>query len=195
MDEMINSGENVVEEPQKSSKGSNALTIILIVLCVMLAVVAYLNTYVFFLVEVSGESMMPTLQSGDVVTVNRKLQAKEGDIVIIEGKKNGSYIIKRVIATGGDVVKIKDGKVFVNGEEINEPYIIKENGTAPTGKKSEWTLEEGQIFFLGDNRINSKDSRDDQYGPCTKEQIVGVVESWSLSTIGINKFFYSLGRK
>ena len=198
MDETINNGENLEEKEKKDpkpSKGSTVLTIILIIMCVILAVTAYLNTFVFFLVEVSGDSMLPTLHTGDVVTVNRNQTASVGDIVIIEGEKKDAYIIKRVIATSGDTVSIEGGAVLVNGKEIDEPYLEKENCTAPMGKKSKWTLKEGEIFFLGDNRINSKDSRDDAYGPCTEEQIVGVVEDWSLKTISVNKFFYELGRK
>lgn len=181
-------------QPDKKSKSGIFFTILLIALSLLLIVVVYLNTYVFFLVEVSGESMMPTLNSGDVVTVNRKLTPKRGDIVIIEGEKQNAYLIKRVIAVGGQTVTLENGEVKIDGEIIDEPYVIERGATNATGSLSEWTLKDDEIFYMGDNRPNSKDSRDDEYGACTSAQIVGVVEGWSFSTLGINKFIYNFGR-
>lgn len=179
---------------KKISVGNIITTILLIVLAVIMLVIAYLNTYVFFLVEVSGESMLPTLNSGDVVFVNKKLVAKREAIIIIDGEKSNSYLIKRVIATGGDTVEIKDGYVFINGEKLEEEYVIKDGVTNKMGEKSKWMLTEDEIFYLGDNRINSRDSRDDEYGTCKVEQIVGVVEEWSIEKQKLNRFLYSLGR-
>ena len=179
---------------KKINIGNIITTILLIVLAVIMLVIAYLNTCVFFLVEVSGESMLPTLNSGDVVFVNKKLVAEREAIIIIDGEKSNSYLIKRVIATGGDTVEIKDGYVFINGEKLEEEYVIKDGVTNKMGEKSKWALTEDEIFYLGDNRINSRDSRDDEYGTCKVEQIVGVVEEWSIEKQKLNRFLYSLGR-
>jgi signal peptidase I len=187
------SNEEALAKEVKQEKSGTFLTVLLIVLSVLLLIVAYLNTQVFFLVQVEGESMLPTLKSGEVVVVNKKATLQSGDIVIIEGEKVNAYLIKRVIATEGQTVKIEGGKVFVDGVAIDEPYVIEENSTTVNGGVNMWELGENQVFFLGDNRPCSKDSRDNEYGPCFEEQVVGVVTNWSLKTMKLNGFVYKVG--
>ena len=76
--------------------------------------------------------------------------------------------IKRVIAVGGDVVEGKEGKVFVNGDEVVEPYLPDETTTSDFGPVE---IPEGMVFVMGDNRANSDDSRG--FGPVDEEKIVG----------------------
>ncbi len=193
---MINNfepNENLMGASEKRSRSDIIFFIVLAVMTVIVLVIAYLNAFVFMLVQVDGESMLPTFNTGDVVIVNRKSEISKGDIVIIEGEKQGAYIIKRVIAVGGESVELKNGYVYVDDKMINEPYVIKQGATAPLdGGKTEWQVLDGEVFFLGDNRLNSKDSRSDEYGTCQREQIVGVVEEWSTKMIGFNKFLYGL---
>ena len=160
----------------------------------LFSVILYLNVNVFFLVKVDGDSMNPTLESGNVVTVNRKLIPEYGDIVIIEGEKKTAYLIKMVIAKEGDTVEIIDGDVYLNGKVLEEDYVKKQSSTFATGKYTKWTLDEDELFYLGDNRMYSKDSRDDEYGACKISQVVGVVEDWSFNVLGLNEFVYNLGR-
>lgn len=186
--------EEVAESPKKK-KNETFLTVLLIVLSILLILIAYLNTQVFFLVKIEGESMLPTLNPKEVVVANRKVEPKVGEIVIIDGEKAGEYIIKRVIAVGGQTVNIEDGRVFVDGKLIEEPYIIEQNSTTVGSGKKEWTLGENEIFFMGDNRPCSKDSRAPEYDTCKRAQIVGVVEEWSLKTLKMNELVYKLGEK
>jgi signal peptidase I len=87
--------------------------------------------------------------------------------------------IKRVIAVGGDRVEIKNGYVFINGERKDEPYIDNKPITFLRDKDSlDITLKEDEIFYLGDNRTVSEDAR--MHGPCKVDDVVGVVENWSL---------------
>jgi len=117
---------------------------------------------------VYGMSMFPTLENGDQLIIEKispKLGGvKHGDIVTIyihgmldEGK---DYLIKRVIATEGDRVKIEDGKVFVNGTALDEGYI-RGDYTYEERLTSELTIPKGKIFVMGDNRLRggSNDSR------------------------------------
>ena len=111
-------------------------------------------------IKVESSSMEPTLFSNDYVVVNRlayKLgEPHRGDIIVFKFPPDPTQIpyIKRVIGLPGDQVQIKSGKVFVNGVLLNEPYLkVTTNGSG------EWTVPEGHLFVMGDNRNNSSDSR------------------------------------
>ncbi len=155
----------------------------------LIYVIFVLNTYVFFVAQVSGVSMVPTLQNGDKLITNRYKQPKVDDIITLRHQNsNGEYEIwiKRVIAVGGDRVQIKEGFVYVNGVKKNEPYIdnqpitfIKDGlGNASPYETYDYTLKDDEIFYLGDNRKLSFDARAN--GPCKVYDVVGVVENWSL---------------
>jgi signal peptidase I len=92
-------------------------------------------------------------------------------------------LIKRVIGLPGDVVSFQDGKVFVNGEPLNEPYLAPGMRTDPKGKDS-ITVPPGQVLVLGDNRTNSTDGR--VFGTIDQKLIVGraFVIVWPFSRAG-----------
>lgn len=164
---------------------------------------AFLITILFFnatyqRVYVVGSSMEDTLYGapdsnpanpgGDFVYVF-EANPQRGDIVVIN--KEGRLLIKRVIAVGGDTVKIEWGKVYLNGKVLEEPYVSKDNNNAILNNFSEITVENGKLFLLGDNRNNSNDSR--YFGCLPIESIIGVVADWSLTCKGVvtavNSFF------
>lgn len=171
-------------------------------------VIAFLITYillfsfVFIRVEVTGRSMMPTLNSGDVLVAHKNFTVEHGDIVILKDvKNNGDWLIKRAIGLEGDVVEIQNGKVYLNGDLLEEPYVFNENSTfAPSCSDDTsttlqiYTLGENEIFYLGDNRKDSLDSR--YYGVCTEDNVVGVVSEYFVSikgtTTAVGKFFMSI---
>jgi signal peptidase I len=129
---------------------------------------------------IPSPSMEPTLDVGDRVLVNKLSynfhDVHRGDVVVFERPpgastgENGEIkdLIKRVIAIGGDTIESKDGEVYVNGERIDEDYL--EPGT-PTENLPLETIPEGHVFVMGDNRINSEDSR--VFGPIDEDVIVG----------------------
>jgi signal peptidase I len=113
---------------------------------------------VFARVKVLNVSMQPTLYEGDVVLVNKLAykigKMKTGDVVIFHNPADLSEdYIKRLIGKPGDMVVVRDGNVFVNGEELQEPYIAAEPYYA-----GEWTVPDDSVFVLGDNRNQSSDS-------------------------------------
>lgn len=142
---------------------------------------------------IPSESMEPTLHVGDRVLVNklsyRFNDIHRGDLIVFErpaeastgGSDGVDDLIKRVIATEGDRIDSRDGRVLVNGQPIEEPYL--EDGT-PTHKLSAQTIPEDHVFVMGDNRLESQDSR--EFGPISEDRVVGraFVRVLPLSRIG-----------
>ena len=121
---------------------------------------------------ISGNSMQPTMDSGNVVFVNKLTDTyRRFDIVII--KTPDSRIVKRVIGLPGDTVQIKDGYVYINGDQLDD--VVSEKTEFAGTAFQPLTLGEGEYFVLGDNREESKDSRYEDIGVIKQEQIVGRV--------------------
>ena len=127
---------------------------------IALIVVALVYSVLFRVVNVSGDSMTNTLQSGEKLVLSGIiLQPNYGDIVVIQ-RENDTPLIKRVIGLPGDTIFINDsnGIVYRNGEALDEPYV--RGGFTPSkGLNTEYVMPEDGIFALGDNRDNSLDSR------------------------------------
>lgn len=122
-------------------------------------------------VRVDGTSMLPTLENGEFVLVNKMSyrigEVDRGDIIVFHFPLNPEEeLIKRVIGLPGDHVQVRDGQVYVNGQLLNEPYIAQAPSYA-----DEWTILDGQFFVLGDNRNNSNDSKD--WGLLPADNLVG----------------------
>ena len=156
------------------------------ILLVMFAAVM-LVWFVGFRITVVGESMSPTLESGEEILVNRFqykiFSPKKNDLIVFlpNGNEKSHYYIKRVIAVPGDKVQIKDGLVYVNGEPFEEKVAVSNIENALLAE-NEITVGEDEYFVLGDNRNNSEDSRYASIGNVKKEHIVGkawfVVSPW-----------------
>lgn len=123
-----------------------------------------------------GASMEPVLSDGDNLLVDRRAttKIKRNDIIVftyLYEKK--TYYIKRVIGLPGETVQITDkGDIFINGEELKDPYGT-EKITDPGLAEYPIKLGEGEYFVLGDNRNHSEDSRYSDVGTVKAEQIVG----------------------
>jgi len=154
--------------------------------------------------------MLNTLEDKDRVILNKITLAfnepEPGDIVVIEieppyfnvltflndnalAKRllptlTGADYIKRVIAIEGDVVDIIEGYVYVNGEKVDEPYIKEDGITRQMITAMPYTVEEGKLFVMGDNRGASRDSR--TIGTIDEEQIIGIAgyRIWPINKLG-----------
>lgn len=135
-------------------------------------------TFVFRFVGVIGPSMQPTLYENDWLAVTSTLKTpKAGDIVIItQPNAYNEPIVKRVVATEGQTVDIKDGHVYLDGELLVEKYISPDVVTTREDLDNyPLTVPEGQVFVLGDNRPHSSDSRSSAIGLIDIDYIIGKV--------------------
>nr|WP_314277510.1 signal peptidase I [uncultured Peptostreptococcus sp.] len=167
---------------------------------IMAAVLAILIVQVIRPTRVDGLSMYPTLENSDYLIINRVSRytgVSRGDIVvfdsymplnsvvdqkkstskkildfILQDDSNTKDLVKRVIAVGGDHISIKNGVVKVNGKEINEDYISKDNYTEGD---IDTVVPKGKLFCMGDNRRNSLDSRYSEVGFVPESRLVGNV--------------------
>ncbi len=124
-------------------------------------------------VRVTGTSMEPTLSGNEIVLCSKLRQAKRGDIIALYYNKK--VLLKRVIAVTGDSVDIdENGRVKLNGQILDEPYI----SVAALGEcdiEFPYTVKENRWFVMGDNRVSSVDSRYSAFGCVPDENILGVV--------------------
>lgn len=148
--------------------------------------------------QVQQFSMQNTIQDRQFVLVDRLTPHFDpyhrGDIVVFTPPANAESpdqkpFIKRVIGVAGDTVAIHDGKVFVNGIELDEPYVYQLDGvpqpTLPDSDVASWTIGPGELFVMGDHRARSSDSR--VFGPIEVTSVIGRawLRYWPLEDIGI----------
>ena len=156
-------------------------TNILIVVAAMAILVAMLFLPVL---RIYGQSMNSTLQSGELVVSVKNAHFKTGDVIAFY--YNNNILVKRVIANSGEWVDIDlQGNVYVNGVQIEEPYLDRKSFGEPD-IDFPYQVPDERIFVLGDNRAVSVDSRNYAVGCVTSEQIVGkiVFRVWPLNRIG-----------
>lgn len=142
---------------------------------VVLTLVALFHFF-FAIIRVDGPSMNNTLHDGQITLLSRRSSVKRSDIVVLKERLTdggeSKNIIKRVIGMPGDRVTASGGKIYINNEELAEPYLSEEN--IKDFKQVNWDIRvpEDHYFVLGDNRDVSKDSR--AVGSFEKSSVVGV---------------------
>jgi signal peptidase I len=147
-----------------------------ILVALVLAIVLYL--FIMTPHEVVGHSMHPTYQNGEFLMANkisyRFTEPQRGDVVIFQYSDTQDFI-KRIIGIGGDQIMIKDGKIYINGQILDESSYLDSsvitNGASYLHEGQTITIPLTQYFVCGDNRQNSSDSR--EFGPIEESQIKG----------------------
>ena len=156
--------------------------IVSIVVAVALAM--FIRTFIVELYVVDGPSMRPTLESEERLVVNKFIYRfrvpKKGEVLVFQYPRDPSRdFIKRVIATPGDTIEIREGRVLVNDQLLTEDYILEKTRS----EFPKMTVPEGRIFVMGDNRNNSEDSRFADVGFVPYDLIKGkaVLVFWPIS--------------
>jgi signal peptidase I len=157
-----------------------------------------IQTFVAQPYQIRQQSMETTLEPDQYVLVDKLTPRfdtyKHGDIVVFSPpdswtRDDDTPYIKRVIGIGGDTVAIHDGKVFVNGTELVEPYVFQEDGkpqeTEDLYFQEEWVVPEGELFLMGDHRKSSADSR--EFGTVPVAKVIGRawLRYWPIDTFEV----------
>lgn len=154
-------------------------------LLVVAAVAVLLATLFLPVLQVSGDSMNPTLQDRDIIVLVKTDHMKTGDLCGFYWQNK--LLLKRIIGLPGDIITLdEDGAVTVNGEVLDEPYV-DELALGECDIKFPYQVPENRYFVLGDHRATSIDSRSSVIGCVEKSQIVGKVflRVWPLSSFSL----------
>ena len=213
MEKPLSDGE--LYQSRFGEKESKATTIFWSVLLAIFLLIFCFRLYIsnhFIGVEVSGPSMNKTLYNGEELLmrkIDEEYKAKRGDVIVVNVKhykfppKDGEsteFLIKRLIAIEGDRVRCTDGVLeicYVGTDEfvtLDEPYAYYSNAK-DYDFVEEYIVGEGEVFFLGDNRNNSQDSRYKEgksYLKCLYKatDIYGVVPKWAIDNQKVLKWFF-----
>lgn len=170
--------EVLVAEPEAESFSWRAILEIVQALALAVIISVFLNLFVVQVTEVRQRSMEPTLFQADRVLVSkvdyRIGPPQAGDIVVFNPTSDTTIpFVKRVVAVAGDMVELRDGQLYVNGEPA--PHPEAKGATTPQSPQVAYPyrVPEGQFFALGDNRTASSDSR--SFGAQPYDRIIGKV--------------------
>lgn len=154
-------------------------------LLILAGAIFFIKSNILTVATVCGNSMYPSMQDGDLLIVARNYSTLSlGDVILIQvpsAKLGEKYIVKRIIATGGDTVSIDYDKneVRINDKVLYEPYVNLQEPDPMLpidgNHQIEYQVPEGQVFVLGDNRNFSLDSRQALLGFVDTSNIVGTV--------------------
>ena len=155
------------------------------VLVVVAAVAVLVATLFLPILQISGDSMSPTLEHDEIVVLLKTKDFERGDLIGFYYQ--GKILLKRVIALPEDEVVIDaEGNVYVNGEVLDEPYV-SEKGLGDCDLEFPYKVPGTSYFVLGDRRSNSVDSRNSVIGAISRDDIIGKVflKVWPLSDFGL----------
>lgn len=159
------------EKPKSSRKGFGRFLVDILETVLISALLFVVINALTARIRVDGFSMEPSLHTGEFILVNKlayRLDSPQrGDIIVFNFPGDpGQEYIKRVIGLPGDQVVVANRKVTVNGQTLDEPYILQ-----PPKYRGAWEVPAGQYFVLGDNRNNSSDSHN--WGGVPEQNIIG----------------------
>ena len=154
------------------------------VLLVVAAVAVLITTLFLPILQISGDSMSPTLEHDEIVVLLKTKKFERGDLIGFYYQ--GKILLKRVIAVPEDEVAIDaDGNVYVNGELLEEPYVT-DKVLGDCDLEFPYKVPGTSYFVLGDRRSNSVDSRNSVVGAISRDDIIGKVfiRVWPLPEFG-----------
>lgn len=159
----------------KGLRRAKIATVVMLAVATMMIAIVAVRFLAFELLNVNGHSMSPTVRHGDRVLVNKLAYHNKGpdrgDIIAfnVEG---GRIFIKRVVGLPGDLMEVRNGILYRNGEKIiNEPYVKFHPKRRRRRSYRPHTIQSGRLFVMGDNRAASVDSKD--FGPIPDRTVIG----------------------
>ncbi len=179
---------SVSEENTKQTKKReyrNTIKHVVEVLVVAAAISVLLATLFFPILKVSGVSMEPTLENGQIIVLEKSGKFETGDLIGFYYQNK--ILLKRVIGQAGDYINIDaSGNVYVNDVKLDEPYL-NETALGDCDIELPYQVPDGKIFVMGDNRSKSVDSRSKLVGCVSEEQVVGrvMLRIWPLNQFGL----------
>ena len=187
----------------------SATDVVLIVVIILMIASMLIKTFWLSPVQVSGDSMNDTIYNGEWLLVEKNKKPTYGDVIIVKTgtKTDGGdiFYIKRVIGLSGDTIYTLNGEVYrikngeTEAEKLYEPYALyrptRENqkkGTYDSNGKDipKYVVGEDEVYFLGDNRCNSTDSR--IIGTRNITDVYGVVSDWAIKNNSLYNWYYNL---
>ena len=179
--------EQELEREHYKSRYVSVMQSTIFTLITVAAVAVLIATLWMPVLQIYGSSMNPNLKSGDVVVCFKSDTLNRGDIISFYF--NNKILVKRVIGTPGDTIEIdEEGNVTVNGTKLREEYVQNKalgecNITMP------YTVPQGRVFVIGDNRSESVDSRNNTIGSIEIEQVIGklFLRVWPFAEFGMVK--------
>lgn len=142
----------------------------------IILLVVLLRTFIITPVRVDGKSMNPTLENGQILLLEKiNSNYKRFDIVVINYEENGQTekLIKRIIGLPGEHISYRNNTLYVNNKKVEEPFFHFETPDFDIATLGSYNIPEDSYFVVGDNRINSNDSR--YLGFMKKDQIIGKI--------------------
>lgn len=160
----------------------NILNIILKKSIILFSIIIILANYIC-IVKVEGKSMFPTVKQDDILIVLKTKNIERLDLVAFN--QNNEILLKRVVATEDELVDVYNQQIYINSKRLNEPYLIY-NDFSKAEVEFPHKVKDGCYFVLGDNRMNSLDSRSNIIGDIENSKILGKVifRIWPLKEIG-----------
>jgi len=159
---------------------------ILKIVIVALLIVVPIRYFLFQPFIVKGQSMEPNFENGDYLIIDeisfRFGEPQRGEVIVFRYPYNPSQrYIKRIIGLPGELIEIKDGKILINNQVLDETEYLSAGLSTPGN--SRLLLAENEYFVLGDNRTSSSDSR--QWGPLKRTNIIGRVylRAWPVQAL------------
>ena len=153
---------------------------------VIVAAIAVLTATLWLpVLQIYGNSMTPTLQDGEIIFTVKTSKFEPGDVIAFY--YNNKILVKRVICGPADWVNMdEDGTVYVNGTELDEPYLV-DKALGDCNIQLPYQVPDGKVFVMGDHRSTSVDSRNTAVGCVAQEQIVGkiIFRIWPLNRLGL----------
>ena len=154
------------------------------ILITVAAIAVLVATLWLPVLQIYGNSMTPTLEDGEILFTVKTSDFGQGDILAFY--YNNKILVKRVICGPADWVNMdEDGTVYVNGTELDEPYLV-DKALGDCNIQLPYQVPDGKVFVMGDHRSTSVDSRNTAVGCVAQEQIVGkiIFRIWPLNRLG-----------